>query len=120
MSKINEFYEASKGAFNGYVALSNLLVATDDLHSVMERDVEVKGVEDEDTFMVRCFDGVALAVNDKMNVVLSYPLKSELTNEQLQSCWDYRGYGGKYVYGDVTFGDVMMLLGEAIMVHHKK
>lgn len=119
MKGINVFYESHTDAFNGYTAIAKLLVSTEQLHSVLETDIEVKGI-DEGTFNVRCFDGVALAVNDKMNVVLSYPLKFNLTNENIKECLCYRGLLESVSYIDITFGDIMMRFGEPIMIHHKK
>lgn len=95
------------------------------LNSVLETDIEIKNIDDC-TFNVRCFDGVALAVNDKMNVVLEYPTKNELTHEQLKECLRYRGLQEHIsIYttltsAKTTFGDIMMLMGEPIMIHYKK
>lgn len=124
MSKINEFTETYSGAFNGYKALADLMVATECLPSVMETDIEVKGVEG--TFNVRCFDGIALAVNDEMNVVLEYPKKYDMTHDQLKDCLSYRGLDkhisviGEFTRAKVTYGDIMMLLGNPIMIHNKQ
>lgn len=119
MTDINNFFESHTCGLNGYTAIAKLLVSTEQLDSVLETDVEIRGIDD-DTFNVRCFDGVALAVNDKMNVVLSYPLKFNLTNENIKECLCYRGLLESVSYIDITFGDIMMRFGEPIMIHHKK
>jgi hypothetical protein len=122
--KVNGFFESWAGALNGYTLLANVMVNTDGLPSVLETDVEIKGVEG--TFNVRCFDGIALGVNDNVNVVMEYPKKLDMTHEQLKDCLSYRGLDefisviGELTRTKVTYGDIMMLLGEPIFLHHKK
>ena len=124
MAKIKLVYD-NDNVFDGYKQLAELITKTQNLSSVLEMDIEIRGIEDC-TFNVRCFDGIALGVNDKMNVILTYPPKNELTHEQLQQCLKYRGLEHNIsVFGmltavKTTFGDIMMSMGEVVMVHHKK
>lgn len=125
MSNINEFLVIHTSGVNGYEKLAAVMTGINTLNSVLETDIEIKNIDDC-TFNVRCFDGVALAVNDKMNVVLEYPTKNELTHEQLKECLRYRGlevHISQYMTltsAKTTFGDIMMLMGEPIMIHYKK
>lgn len=125
MSKINDFFESHAGALNGYNKLAKVMIETNKLNSVLETGIELKEFSDC-VFTVRCFDGVALAVSDKVNVVLEYPTKKELTHEQLQKCLEYRGLFGKInefqtiTANNTTFGDIMLLMGKLIMIHHKQ
>lgn len=121
---MNGFFETSAGALNGYTELANVMVNTDGLPSVLETDVELKGVEG--TFNVRCFDGIALGVSDNVNVVVKYPKKLDMTHEQLKDCLIHRGLD-EYISviceltrTKVTYGDIMVGLGEPIFIHYKR
>jgi hypothetical protein len=124
--KINGFFETCAGSLNGYTELANVMVNTDGLPSVLETDVEIKGVEG--TFNVRCFDGIALGVgvNHNVNVVVKYPKKLDMTHEQLKDCLTYRGLDeyisviGELTRTKVTYGDIMVRLGEPIFLHYKR
>lgn len=72
------------------------------------------GYEDEFTF--KCYDGVAIGENGKFRVTMSYPLKSELTIEQVFDAMVYR-YGKDerhWPHFGIQFDDIMMKFGETI------
>jgi hypothetical protein len=116
MNKVNEFFEATRVSLNGYRLLADAMVSNQTLDSVMVEGVELNDIEDGDIeFSVRCFDGVGLAVSDDKNVILAYPRLENLSADERVQCLEYRGITDD----EINYGDVMMLFGKAIMIHHK-
>lgn len=90
----------------------------DDEDYVEEPDTLIMIDGEEISYDMKCYDGYAIG---KCNVVdedipeiikMTYPKKSELYEDEIEEILIYRGLKGSVSPEDITYGDIMMAMGE--------